>query len=206
MPESGVGSLAGSNRLLGTARGAQIRADRFGRRFPWVVETGYSHYVEEHDEMMTIEEALRDEKLRNLPVSNPTCVPMGTGLGETLRAMKEDGVGCVLICDGEQLRGIFTERDVLNKVIGARISDSEPIERYMTHDPEVLKEEDRLGDAVRLMTEHGYRHVPLVDKAGMRIGMIAVRDIVHYVAEHFPEEVVNLPPRLHQTFETPEGA
>jgi hypothetical protein len=36
--------------------------------------------------------------------------------------------------------------------------------------------------------------------------MIAVRDIVHYVAEHFPEEVVNLPPRLHQTFKTPEGA
>jgi CBS domain-containing protein len=157
-------------------------------------------------EMMTIEEALRDERLRNLPVSNPTCVPMGTDLAETLRLMKKDDVGCVLVCDGERLRGIFTERDVLNKVIGAGVSEAEPIERYMTPDPEVLKEDDSLGDAVRLMTEHGYRHIPLVDKAGMRLGMIAVRDIVHYVAEHFPEEVVNLPPRLHQTFKTPEGA
>ena len=155
---------------------------------------------------MTIEEALRDERLRNLPVSNPTCVPIGTNLAETLRVMKQDGVGCVLVCDGEQLRGIFTERDVLNKLIGTGVAETDPIERYMTSDPKVLREDDTLGDAVSLMTEHGYRHIPLLDKAGMRIGMIAVRDIVHYVAEHFPAEVVNLPPRLHQTFKTPEGA
>ncbi len=155
---------------------------------------------------MTIEEALRDERLGNLPVSNPTCIPIGTNLEETLRVMKGDGVGCVLICDGEKLRGIFTERDVLNKLIGTNVNHADPIERYMTPDPEVLSEDDRLGDAVRLMTERGYRHVPLVDKAGLRMGMIAVRDIVKYVAEHFPEEVVNLPPRLHQTFNTPEGA
>ncbi len=155
---------------------------------------------------MTIEEALRDERLRNLPVSNPTCIPIGTDLAETLRVMKEDGVGCVLICDGDRLRGIFTERDVLNKLIGTGVGEGDPIERYMTPDPAVLSRDDTLGDAVRLMTEHGYRHVPLVDGAGMRAGMIAVRDIVQYVAEHFPAEVVNLPPRLHQTFNTPEGA
>ena len=155
---------------------------------------------------MTIEEALREERLRNLPVSKPTCVLLGTDLAETLSAMKNDGVGCVLVCDGDKLAGIFTERDVLNKLFGVEVDSKQSVEKFMTPNPEVLCEDDSLGDAVRLMTEHGYRHIPLVDAEGRRAGMIAVRDIVHYVAEHFPEEVVNLPPRLHQTFNTPEGA
>ncbi len=156
---------------------------------------------------MTIEEALRDERLGSLPISNSACVKLGTSLDETLRVMREAGVGCVLVCDGEKLVGIFTERDVLNKLFGARPADGgEPVDRYMTPDPTVLTLDDRLGDAVRLMTERGYRHLPLCDRHGRRAGMIAARDIVHYVAEHFPAEVVNLPPRLHQKFTTPEGA
>jgi CBS domain-containing protein len=155
---------------------------------------------------MTIEEALREERLSRLPVSRPTCVPLGTSLRDTVRIMREDGVGCVLICDGDRLVGIFTERDVLNKVFGARVNESDPVDRYMTRDPMTLRPSDTLGEAVRLMTERGYRHIPLVDGRGRNAGMIAARDIVYYVAEHFPAEVVNLPPRLHQRFTTPEGA
>ncbi|MFQ5877973.1 MAG: cyclic nucleotide-binding/CBS domain-containing protein [Acidobacteriota bacterium] len=155
---------------------------------------------------MTIEEALKHERLRNLPVSKPTCVRLGTELGETLRIMRQDGVGCVLVCDGERLVGIFTERDVLDKLFRPGADERAPVERFMTPNPEVLRQDDTLGDAVRLMTERGYRHIPLLDRAGLRAGMIAARDIVNYVAEHFPEEVVNLPPRLHQKFKTAEGA
>jgi CBS domain-containing protein len=155
---------------------------------------------------MTIEQALRDERLGSVPGSNPTCVPRGTSLKDTLRVMRDEGVGAVLICDGDRLVGIFTERDVLNKLIGNGISENEPVDRYMTADPAVLKQSDCLGDAVRMMTERGYRHIPLVDGQGLRVGMIAARDIVNYVAEHFPAEVVNLPPKLDQVFKTPEGA
>jgi CBS domain-containing protein len=155
---------------------------------------------------MTIEQALRDERLGSVPGSDPTCVPRGTSLKDTLRVMRDEGVGAVLICDGERLVGIFTERDVLNKLIGNGISESEPVDRYMTADPAVLRQSDCLGDAVRMMTERGYRHIPLVDGQGHRAGMIAARDIVNYVAEHFPAEVVNHPPRLDQVFKTPEGA
>jgi len=155
---------------------------------------------------MTIEEALRKERLGSLPVSNPASVQVGTSLEETLRVMREEGVGCVLVCEGETLVGIFTERDVLNKLFGRPVNERDPVDRFMTANPEVLTLEDTLGDAVRLMTERGYRHVPLCDRQGRRAGMIAARDIVHYVAEHFPAEVVNLPPSLHQDFVTPEGA
>ena len=156
--------------------------------------------------ILSIEDALRDEKLGRLPLSNPTCVPRGTTLRETLRVMREEDAGCVLVCDGKRLVGIFTERDVLNKLFGRPVDENEPVDAYMTADPVALSPQDTLGDAIRLMTERGYRHVPLLDAKGTRAGMIAAREIVQYIAEHFPAEVVNLPPRLHQRFNTPEGA
>ena len=155
---------------------------------------------------MTIEHALRHEQLGNLPLSNPACVPPDTSLETTLRLMREQGVGCVLVCDGERLVGIFTERDVLNKLIGSSVNESETVDRFMTPQPASLTPRHTLGEAVRLMTEHGYRHIPLLDERGRRAGLVAARDIVNYIAEHFPAEVVNLPPRLHQVFNTPEGA
>ena len=155
---------------------------------------------------MTIEEALRHEQLGNLPLSQPASVPPGTSLETTLRLMREQGTGCVLVCEAERLLGIFTERDVLNKLIGSGVSEREAVDRFMTARPESLTPRHTLGDAVRLMTEHGYRHIPLLDQGGGRAGLVAARDIVHYIAEHFPAEVVNLPPLLHQVFKTPEGA
>lgn len=155
---------------------------------------------------MTIEEALRNERIGSLSLPRPACVRPEATLGETLAIMRREGVGAVLVCDGPRLVGIFTERDVLNKMFGAPVAESEPIERFMTRDPATLAPDNVLGDAVSLMTERGYRHIPLRQPAGERVGMIVARDIVHYIAEHFPAEVVNLPPGLVQEFTTPEGA
>ena len=155
---------------------------------------------------MTIEETLRRERLGSLPLSRPTCVHISTSLEENLRVMQPEGIGAVLVCDGEKLVGIFTERDVLFKVFPEKIDLRQPIEKFMTPDPKVLSTEDTLGDAVRLMTESGYRNIPLQDEQGRRAGMITTREIIKYVAESFPEEVVNLPPHPDQTFLAPEGA
>ncbi len=155
---------------------------------------------------MTIEETLRRERLGSLPLSRPTCVCISNSLEETLRVMQPEGIGAVLVCDGEKLVGIFTERDVLFKVFAKQVDLRQPIEKFMTPDPKVLSTEDTLGDAVRLMTESGYRNIPLQDEQGRRAGMITTREIIKYVAEYFPEEVVNLPPHPDQTFPAPEGA
>ncbi len=154
---------------------------------------------------MTIEDTLRKETIGRLPRSHPACVPPGTSVVDTLRIMKDEGVGAVLVCDGTRLVGIFTERDVLNKLFEAPVDDASPIDRLMTPDPQVLRLDDPLAKAVRLMTEKGYRHVPLVDEKGERAGMIAARDIITFIAEHYPAEVVNLPPSPEQEFTTPEG-
>ena len=155
---------------------------------------------------MDIEEALRWERLRNLNLPQPASVTSGTSLGETLRVMRASGGGAVLVCRANRIVGIFTERDVLNKVVPGPVDESKSIDGFMTAQPAVLTLDATLGEAVRLMTEHGYRNVPLVDADGACAGMIAARDIVQYVAEHFPTEVANLPPSLEQEFSTKEGA
>ena len=155
---------------------------------------------------MTVEEALRDERLGSLPLADPVSVSRGTSLGETLRLMRDEGAGCVLVCEDDRPVGIFTERDVLNKLIGSGVNESEAVDRYMTPDPACLTPRHTLGDAVRMMTGRGYRHIPLLDERGRKSGLVAARDIVNYIAQHFPAEVMNLPPRLHQKFNTPDGA
>jgi len=155
---------------------------------------------------MTIEQALRQEKLGNLPRPEPVNVPSGTSLAEALQVMRAAGGAAVLVCRGARAIGIFTERDVLNKLFTAPVDDSQAVDRFMTAGPASLPLDAPLGEAVRLMTEKGYRNVPLVDREGNSAGMIAARDIVLYVAEHFPTEVANLPPSMEQEYHSSEGA
>jgi CBS domain-containing protein len=69
----------------------------------------------------------------------------------------------------------------------------------------MLTADDRLSDAVLLMDQGDYRHVPIVDRDGMVEGMISIHNIIDFLAEIFPEEVLNLPPRTNQYMNTQEG-
>jgi CBS domain-containing protein len=71
---------------------------------------------------------------------------------------------------------------------------------------DALTLEAELGEALELMTRGGYQGLPLVDNSGRVAGHLDGRDILEYIAEAFPQEVLNLPPRPHQLMEQPEGA
>jgi len=126
------------------------------------------------------------------------------------RAVRTTGE-TLLIVDGSRLAGIFTERDYLDKLaLGEARSRSglgldSPVDGMMTVSPRTLSPDHTLGDAVRLMTEGGYRHIPLVESDGRIFGLVGASDLVVFIAEHFPAEVYNLPPRLHQAIRTKEG-
>ncbi len=155
---------------------------------------------------MSVEDALRETRIRELPLSPAACVPMGTRVGDVLELMRRQRAHCVLICEKERLRGIFTERDVVMKVLGLPVDLGAPIETFMTPSPVTLHPEDRIWEAMRLMDEGGYRHIPLVVEDDRVAGVISVQDVIDFLAEHFPAEVFNLPPRSDQVFEAPEGA
>ncbi len=152
--------------------------------------------------------SLTDERLRVLSRRDPVTVPPGTSLAECLRAIQRSGTGdSVFVCDGSgRLEGVLTERDIFGRIVGGQVDMEQPVETLMTTEPRTLDLEQTIGDAIDLMQTGRYRNVPLVDAGGNLAGVVRQNDIIKYLAESFPEELLNLPPRPHQRMKEPEGA
>ena len=155
----------------------------------------------------SLEEILKTDKIRHL---RPHVVPMlgrKATVGESVEAMQKTRRGCVLICHGKEIVGIFTERDAM-----MRASDGRPetlrqtIDTVMTLTPRTVSINDSILSAIRIMTEKGFRHLAVIGESGECVGTISMRNIVQYLAEHFPEAVYNLPPVSDQINEEREGA
>ena len=138
----------------------------------------------------------------------PVTVLPGTSLAECVRAIQRTGTGdSVFVCDvSGRLTGVLTERDVFARIVGGTVDLQQPVETLMTTDPKTLDLDDTIRDAIVLMQTGRYRNVPMVDEAGSLVGVVRQSDIITYLAESFPEELLNLPPRPHQRMKEPEGA
>jgi CBS domain-containing protein len=149
---------------------------------------------------------LRTERVRVLARPDPRMIDMGTPLRDALTAMQQGHGDTLLVCDGRRLAGILTERDVLHRVIGRDADLDRPVDEFMTADPDTLGAGATLFEALTMMERGGYRNLPLVDEDGDIVALLRQQDLLEYVAEAFPQEILNLPPRPHQTMEEPEGA
>jgi CBS domain-containing protein len=107
--------------------------------------------------------------------------PLVSHTGDTVCAaaacMAEHHCGSVLVCDDHRLRGIFTERDLLVRVVAAgRDPASTQLVEVMTPDPDTIEGSEPVAAAVRQMDEGGYRHLPVLE--GERIlGVMSLRDV-----------------------------
>lgn len=149
---------------------------------------------------------LRREVVRALARPQPPTVAAGAPLGDALRAMREQGGEAVMICRDGRLRGILTERDVLQRVLGRDVDESQPVDEFMTGEPETLSAQATLLEAMQMMERGGYRNLPVIDEQAGLIGLLRQQDLLEYVAEAFPQEILNLPPRPHQLMDEAEGA
>jgi CBS domain-containing protein len=93
--------------------------------------------------------------------------------------MQDEEIGCVLVNEGEQLVGIFTERDALMKLAG-RSLEGVSVKDVMTGDPVVLRDEDTLAVALHKMAIGGFRHMPIVE-GSRATGIISARDIFGHI-------------------------
>ena len=146
----------------------------------------------------------RDESVKNLQIDDLVRLEASTSLADAITQMKRDEGGCAIICESGRVVGIFTERDLVSKIIGEQVDMNAPVREWMTTRVETLGPEATLGDAVRVMNEHGYRNIPVVD-AGRLIGSVSIFDVITYLAESYPKETMNLPPVPAQVMDTPEG-
>ena len=135
----------------------------------------------------------------------------GTSIAACLLAIQRTGTGdSVFVTDADgRLAGVLTERDVFERLVGPDVGHGvdvyAPVETFINSNPHTLRLEDTVRDALELMQSGRFRNVPVVDDDLRLIGVVRQVDILRYLAESFPEELLNLPPRPHQRIEQAEG-
>lgn len=126
------------------------------------------------------------DPIRRVGPLKPLIATTATTIWDAIRIMREGRHGSVLVVDrpaGDRLVGIFTERDVMQRVWGAGLDiNTTAVSQVMTRDPIVLKEDDILAHAIHLMAVRGFRHIPIV-RDDRPVGFVSVRGILRYIAE-----------------------
>jgi CBS domain-containing protein len=98
-------------------------------------------------------------------------------------------IGALIVMDGERLLGIFTERDALNKVLGAgRDPTSTKVSEVMTRDPVCIPPRTTVGEAMELVTQRRFRHLPIVEN-GRVLAVISSGDLTHWLVKDQVREV-----------------
>lgn len=135
----------------------------------------------------------------------PLCIPPESTIRDAMQSMKEAQRGCILICRGPSLEGIFTERDVLRLMANGADFD-QPVETVMQRNVVCLNHNESVREAISRMYEGGYRRLPVLNDAGEPIGIVTVKTLLRYLVEHFPSLVYTLPPDPHYVTQGREGA
>lgn len=136
-----------------------------------------------------------------------TLIDTATPLAEAIGIMQAKKFGALLVTSDNKLVGIFTERDILNRLIGTAVDLQEAfVSDYMTANPEVLTDEDAIVYAMNKMVVGGYRHIPIVSESGKPLTVLSIRDVVGFICSFCDQEVINLPPQPLRKNQSREGA
>ncbi len=117
---------------------------------------------------------------------------------EAVRVMAANNVGIVMVLDGDKLAGVFSERDVVRRVVVAGLVPAETsVESVMTRDIVVADADEDYQSAMRKMDQANIRHLPVVSE-GRLLSMISIRDLMRVDIQHKGEEIRYLHEYLYQ--------
>ncbi len=158
--------------------------------------------------------SLSTESVSTAYPDQPLFVTPTSTVGEVLQLLRAQQTGSVLVCgdgtDEGKLLGIFTERDALKCMAAASADDKEvmqkPVSEVMSTEITSLPADASMGEAIKTMSQGGYRHLPILDDDGKPTSVETVYGIVHYLVDHFPQTIYNLPPNPRPITSEREGA
>jgi CBS domain-containing protein len=147
-------------------------------------------------EFAAFEAALLSDQVTLLNPSEPLALTADQSVQEAIAQMVARRRSGVTVVDGSgRLVGIFTERDVLTRVVGPGLDLGKTrLSEVMTPEPEALAPQDRICYAINRMNNAGYRTIPLVDTRHHPIGVVTVNDVIRWLTGIFPDELLNLRP------------
>jgi CBS domain-containing protein len=108
----------------------------------------------------------------------PITCPPDASIGEAVGLMNAHDVSTLAICEGDQLSGIFTDKDLRNRVVAQGVALDTPIADVMTTGPRTLSTGSPVAEAMALMASGGFRHLPLIDSGGGLAGILSATDIL----------------------------
>ena len=119
-------------------------------------------------------------------------VAPGFTIAEAVAEMNGHRIGCVLVMDGPKLVGIFTERDVLQRVVGAGLdSQRSHVADVMSPDPITITPATTVDEVMSLFTDRRCRHLPVVE-FGRVVGLISIGDVTRWMVEEHRAEAEHL--------------
>ena len=175
----------------------------------------YDLAIDEELEQMDEDAALKAWRAQEIQVSlkdlmRPiVTIDVNCSVNEAIDLLLANNIGAAPVVEDGCLRGIFSERDVLNKILNKQVGDLDRIsvKQFMIADPQAAAPEDSLNAAILYMARGSYRHVPIVDTENRPVGMVSIRDVISYLVEEFSQEVLALPPRpVRDAMKAREGA
>jgi CBS domain-containing protein len=105
-------------------------------------------------------------------------VQSGCPVLEAAQYMAERNIGAVAVLRNDELVGIFSERDLMKRVVAAgRDLVRTTVADVMTADPLVVSPQERITDCMRLMKEHSFRHLPICEGRKLK-GLLSLRDLL----------------------------
>lgn len=158
------------------------------------------------EQVMDLARNFKIDSVGRLELSPPLSLPPQATLAEAVALMQRHQVGYVLICQDRRVLGIFTERDLIQRVLEPGRPLTLPLCACMTQEPVTVRRTESIASALRQMLKGGYRRLPVVDAAGLVVGILSVKRIVRYLVEHFPATIYNLPPAPDVVLPLREGA
>lgn len=118
---------------------------------------------------------------------------------EVARLMVSHNIGAVPVLESGQLIGIFSERDLMNRVVvGCKDPARTAVNQVMTEDPMTVHPGDSLETCMTLMRRHGFRHLPVCANRELR-GIVSLRDILLHDLNEKDDEVRMMRAYLHST-------
>jgi CBS domain-containing protein len=104
-------------------------------------------------------------------------------VADAVAEMNKHRIGCILVIDAGQIAGIFTERDVLRRVVGAGVDPKAVrVADVMTREVHTIPPDTTVEQTMVLFAERRCRHIPVVDD-GRLVGLISIGDISRWVAD-----------------------
>lgn len=131
-----------------------------------------------------LERVLCESEVSQMPMIPVASVGRDARVQDALDLMAKFECSCVVVLDAGKTVGIFSARDVLNKVADNSAARTQPITAYMTPNPRTVYATDCPAKALNLMAVGGFRHIPVLDVDDNIVGILGPRRVTDFLESH----------------------